>query len=177
MKNNKIQLYKERLYRQAKKVIDECNVDEINIDLFIERFRYLITTDISRHKKGKHTTTVIDGINIDYNISELIKLIWECGINTENSCENNVPQDYIWIQFSEYDDYLHFMQIVVYYCGDEDIVQRSHSFPEHVPGAWIHTVHPPEMDDPMYPNFSVRFPVADKQFVVNQLKDWLKEYP
>ena len=49
-------------------------------------------------------------INIDLNIAELILNLWQLGINTILSCEDNF--DTVWIQFS-YDDAKRFLNFLV----------------------------------------------------------------
>lgn len=51
-------------------------------------------------------------IEIDAKISDLMECIWMCDINTFNSCENNVPKNYIWIEFSHYCDLQKFQNIL-----------------------------------------------------------------
>jgi len=39
-------------------------------------------------------------VDIDEEIAPLIREIWKAGIKTTNSCQNNWPQDYVWIEFA-----------------------------------------------------------------------------
>ena len=50
-------------------------------------------------------------IDIDRGIVELMCHIWRAGIRTSNSCENNVPTDYVWIQFRDTKDLKKFINI------------------------------------------------------------------
>lgn len=170
-----------KLHERIKKAIEESDPGEIDIDDFMDEFEYVLNKSIVRYGRN-HATTKIDGVDIDSNISELIELIWKCGIDTCNSCEDNIPCGYIWIEFSEYVDYQHFMSIVSYYCDDLDFRDKSLFWQEFIPGAWIHDVHYYEIDgeDPdklMSPRLYLRFPDTDKELVIDQLKKWLKAHP
>jgi hypothetical protein len=49
---------------------------------------------------------------IDKNISELISELWKNNIETSMSCENNVPENYVWIEFPYVGDFHTIMDIL-----------------------------------------------------------------
>lgn len=81
----------------------------------------LIKYDLSKKKqsnipKKTHKTIEMefdnDIIEIDRNISDLMECIWMCDIKTINSCENNIPKNYVWIEFFHYCDLQKFQNIL-----------------------------------------------------------------
>ena len=50
--------------------------------------------------------------NVDCKIAKLILMCWQCGIDTDLSCENNVPKNWIWICFHTARDAERFISIV-----------------------------------------------------------------
>ena len=67
-------------------------------------------------KKSPHKTVELEYddeiIDIDKNISDLMECLWVCDIQTVNSCENNIPKNYIWIEFLELFDLERFQDIL-----------------------------------------------------------------
>lgn len=63
-----------------------------------------------------------DGISgdIDLKIVPLIKKLWELGLETINSCEDNVPEGWVWIQFASPYEATKFLDIVAKYNEDSD---------------------------------------------------------
>lgn len=61
-----------------------------------------------------HEQIVIDGISVDKGIAKLLKLIWNKGIKTVNSCEENKP-GVIWIQFASMNDLTKFLNKIARY--------------------------------------------------------------
>jgi hypothetical protein len=57
-------------------------------------------------------------LGLDKKIAPLIKSLCELGIDTLNSCENNVPKGWVWIEFITSMDAERFLDIVAEY--DED---------------------------------------------------------
>jgi len=59
--------------------------------------------------------------DIDCGIAKLVLELWKADIDTCNSCENNVPKGWVWIEFATTCDAAHFMSIVArVYDEDED---------------------------------------------------------
>ena len=67
-------------------------------------------------KKSPHKTVELEYddeiIDIDKNISDLMECLWVCDIQTVNSCENNIPKNYIWIEFLDFFDLERFQDIL-----------------------------------------------------------------
>lgn len=98
---------------------------------FIIHMNYQIDDILSTQVKDKHKTILLkdphgEMVLIDKNIVELIKYIWKANIETLNSCENNRPKNYIWIQFAGEKDLKKFLNIL--FIGIDyhnDIYQRA----------------------------------------------------
>ena len=71
--------------------------------------RALARRDIHCTEKLKYRDEFID---IDKNISALMKCLWLCNIDTEQSCENNNPENYVWIAFAGVFDMYKFQEIL-----------------------------------------------------------------
>lgn len=128
---------------------------------------------IAGHKKKLPHQTIIlenqDGnlINIDKNIAPLISEIWKTNIFTTNSCENNVPKDFIWIEFEAEFDLKEFLFVVFtgmsYY---NPTFQRASLTDRHNLLNWQFKMNIDigEDDESMIDNeitYSVRFPKCD----------------
>jgi hypothetical protein len=61
-------------------------------------------------------------IEIDIKIAPLIKEIWKAGISTVNSCENNVPENYFWIQFRSSSDLEKFLIVT---CSNKKLLNMK----------------------------------------------------
>lgn len=57
--------------------------------------------------------------DVDENIADLILNLWKLDIVTLNSCENNVPQDWVWIEFLSAIDAESFLNIVANEYSDD----------------------------------------------------------
>jgi|SRR5579872_406668 len=69
--------------------------------------------------------------DVDKGIADLILSLWKLDIGTCNSCENNVPKGFIWIEFLSAMDAENFLNIVANpYEDDHD------SFYQHVVRCW-----------------------------------------
>jgi hypothetical protein len=81
---------------------------------------------------AKHETITLrlekynTNVKIDKKIAPLISELWKANIMTSNSCENNVPDEFIWIQFEDLRDYKKFLNIIFLHerC-DNEILQRA----------------------------------------------------
>ena len=51
-------------------------------------------------------------IQIDKSIAPLISALWHLGIGTLNSCEDNVPKNYVWIEFDDSSSVNAFLNII-----------------------------------------------------------------
>lgn len=95
-----------------------------------------------QHKttKLKHNSGIL--VDIDKNISKLIKLLWKLKINTCNSCEDNVPADYMWIQFQTNNDFEKFMNLL--FESNNDELYKDVMYTDH----WIISTNTFDVEDP-----------------------------
>jgi len=135
-----------------------------------------------------------DYVDIDKNIAPLIDELWEAGIQTSNSCENNTPEMYnykdtcIWISFQSMEDVKRFMQIV--YIGiprkgtfTNRIIGRSHKFNWEY-SYWIDTSYKNRSPKNIFVandrirdievGHSLRFPGSDYCYVLKNLIEFNK---
>jgi hypothetical protein len=67
---------------------------------------------------------------IDCKIALLIEGLWKLDIDTCLSCENNVPENWIWIDFATANDAENFLNIVSTYS------ENSNSMYQRIVGVW-----------------------------------------
>lgn len=126
---------------------------------------------------NKHSTTTIfntithEHIDIDTYIAPLIGYIWLNGISTDLSCENNVPDNYIWINFSTANDLELFLGIVFKDREPEDDFYHR-GFPGFgKPDGWYYNIVPSRnKQNDVFISVSVRFPQKDYNIVLEKLK-------
>lgn len=117
--------------------------------------------------------------DIDIKIAPLISEIWKTGIITYNSCENNIPANYVWIEFADYEHAKKFIDYISY-----DLSRTAPMYyrmmGEDEP-RWIFGMLPHELnDDPDYKHdnayivytISIRFPQCDLEEVYERFKSW-----
>lgn len=122
---------------------------------------------------------------IDLLIAPLIKELWKRNIDTLNSCENNVPENFVWIQFMTSFDAELFLNIVTR--NLPNIFERSTNCSEE-DNDWRYSVFPNDINshfeiddddcaelvidgDPKFIlSVSVRFPQSDLKSVINSVK-------
>jgi hypothetical protein len=82
---------------------------------------------------------------IDRNIAKLIECLWKLNIFTVCSCEDNVPKDYIWIEFGSGDNAECFLQIVgnYFYHNPKEGIDNGEGLyhrmkEEDVPNKWLY---------------------------------------
>ena len=111
-------------------------------------------------------------IAVDRGLAPLLAALWKWNIETLNSCENNVPPDYMWIEFASSADAENFLALAL--SGKRDSLYQRATEPD-VPGAWLYSAVPGDEsyiltpDDILEPDgppgirlgISVRFPVSD----------------
>ena len=154
------------------------DTDEIS-DEVLKVIDLHIAKDISRRKNKKHKTLELkhfDGhtCDIDKNISELIDLIWQCKIDTYNSCEDNIPAGYMWIQFSTASDIQKFLNIVfdnVEEMIETEIFDRATNvaWPHEIPDSWIYDINLDDEDD-FSISISLRFPQDDYEWICQRFR-------
>ena len=129
-----------------------------------------------------HEKTILkhngEDIPIDNLIVPLIKQIWKAGINTIQSCEDNNPENYIWLEFVSPKDGKKFLRIIRK-TKNESLKERMHMDFEGE-NQWYYkcilddTSTYDEAFDPaewkLSLLFSVRFPQKDLKKVMKQLK-------
>ncbi|ARF11182.1 hypothetical protein Klosneuvirus_1_39 [Klosneuvirus KNV1] len=138
---------------------------------------------IVKEKEIIPTTHVKQYIDIDKNIAPLIKELWKAHIDTMNSCENNIPIDYIWIEFSSETDYNQFIEIILLdeNYGD-DRTQRILGISNNIYKSWYKDIHHDVFFDDkdgvinnVINSVSLRFPKDDYEFVLNKIKNHNKK--
>jgi hypothetical protein len=147
---------------------------------------------IANHIHPKHTSheTVTMShcgqmIRIDRNIAPLISEIWRLGLETINSCENNVPENYMWIEFANEASLRQLLDIVlINESGQSELYKKISDYPYSYPNAWQITIHYDTESDidvstsecsdmkvyqrELEGSFSVRFPVTDYDTVLEK---------
>lgn len=180
-------------YIKALEKVKDHNVKNNKNDKEYKRFM----EDRKNHKKYtyQHKTVKLwynvynDYVDIDKNIAPLVSELWEAGIDTNNSCENNTPEMYdyedtcIWISFPSMEDVKRFMQIV--YVG----IPRKGTFTNRITGGshkfnweysyWIDTSYKNGSPKNIFVandrirdievNHSLRFPGSDYCYVLENL--------
>ncbi|BCS83120.1 hypothetical protein QLL95_gp1003 [Cotonvirus japonicus] len=185
-----------------KKIINSLDRDitnSINQDITDNMFK--------RHVK--HSTIDIFNpfmkkkIPIDTGIARLIKYMWMCDINTTNSCENNIPENYIWIEFLSAVHLENFLKIVF---KDIDckskIYRRANSRYSYLPtiygqkesasvgaNVWIYNMltydncllsseqnieNQETKINEIYVLTSLRFPKSDYQWICKRFENYIK---
>ena len=148
--------------------------------------KFNISKEISRRKEKPHKTIKLEHFtgftcDIDKGISKLIKYIWMCNIDTYNSCENNVPHGYIWIQFATEMDLDKFLNIVFkkVKIDDDHYIRGNNAFPHSKKNSWIYDINIEEDDyelskvEGLSIVMSLRFPNTDYDWICQQMKKYL----
>ena len=128
------------------------------------------------HKKqGAHHQTVPilyprrgEEVEIDCGIAELMNEIWKQGIWTNNSCENNKPDGYVWICF-DMDKHLRKLLGIVFDDVDSRAAVYRRAFSPDAKHKWIYN---PIIIRPGRSIVSLRFPTMDYDFVLEKVKAW-----
>jgi hypothetical protein len=138
---------------------------------------------------GKHLTKHVkygerEG-DIDTDISDLIVNLWKLGLYTVNSCQDNVPKGFVWIEFLSSNGAEEFLNYVAEYSEDPgSVYQRmNRQRGDKTPLDWKYTpsLRDHGADDVLVSDneisstfngshefmfsMSVRFPRADLEFV------------
>lgn len=83
----------------------------------------------------EHKTAVVKWehreAEIDEEIAPLVLELWKAEIETVNSCQDNFPKGYVWIQFGSAGDAEKFLDIVV-----TKFASGRHSLYQRVLGTW-----------------------------------------
>lgn len=145
-----------------------------------DHVRGLIGPDL-RHETVPVRDRMGQSIPIDRRIAPLISALWDMGIRTYNSCEDNIPAGYVWIHFATAEDALMFLRAVT-----RDVDQKDHLY-RRIMGEdpeWIYSpivmdrnvINAPIGYEPVYlgnpdPTFSmsVRFPATDLETILERM--------
>ena len=114
-------------------MIDKNSLDIIKYELAKKKDVY---TPRNMHKtvEMKYDGEIIE---IDAQISDLMKCMWMCKIETMNSCQNNTPKNYIWIEFLYFVSLLQFHDILFNGLdNDNEVKIRALDMSYHHDGAW-----------------------------------------
>jgi hypothetical protein len=126
---------------------------------------------------------------IDEDIADLVLNLWELGLITLNSCQDNVPKGFVWIEFRSALEAERFLNFVSEYSEEPGSVydRMTREWGDATALDWIYTLnlsnlgveHDPVSDDEILPRFtgrhafhfsmSVRFPRQDLEFVKKQI--------
>jgi len=124
--------------------------------------------------------------SVDKNISKLIKLMWQCGIDVYDSCGDDTLHGYILIEFPVMFMLERFLRIV--FEGIElenDIYQRACHSPKYVKNAWLYDqffrdngCQNDSDEDVTEINavHNLKFPKKDKSWICRKLKECLIRY-
>lgn len=135
-------------------------------------------------------------VHIDTQITELIQLLWKLGIRTNNSCENNIPTNYIWIEFTHSIDATIFLNIIGKYIykskaqkyEENDLYQRIKRPEDEPPNQWLFSCNLLDYSEQIINDettmnrkfkgfeitISIRFPQEDYSTVVKALQEKIK---
>jgi hypothetical protein len=130
--------------------------------------------------KHEHKQVLLRGsVHIDEGMVELISLIWDNKIETDNSCQENFPGT-AWISFLTAHDFHKFINLVAVYPKDDEVFWETlyGRITNCGENDWSYDIHPVDIgvlryleDDECIETFSgihnfessvsVRFPISD----------------
>ena len=147
----------------------------------------LAPPDQSVNFDGEHPTVLVDDVPIDEDIAPLIEALWQRGIETLNSCQDNGDNHWVWIEFATPLDASKFLNAAIGRFGDHrTLYGRAMGTSMDTPDAWTYQVFPMNygieesiVDDEVQerrigPNdvdfsISIRFPRRDLSTVLRRL--------
>jgi hypothetical protein len=168
-------------------------------DDVLAEFSYIIDTCEASKRQDEHPTEELwcpmsrEHFQIDTMIAPLMKEIWKAGWRTLNSCQDNIPRGYIWIDFRHASHLEKFLNALFKEEMDDNEVYRRTQTLEFLPGSWKYKFHhwtlfgshyqsesewesdedTPDFDpEPilsMRTSVSLRFPQTDLAFVYDKL--------
>jgi hypothetical protein len=138
----------------------------------------------------KHVIYKDQEADIDVDIAVLVLNLWKLGIHTVNSCQDNVPKGFVWIEFLSTFDAEQFLDSVAdYYDEPDSLYQRmKRDWGDETPMDWQYSPFlrdygvdlVPVGDREGYTTFngshqfnfsmSVRFPREDLEFVKARIR-------
>lgn len=178
----KCSLIKEEYIKRISKLLRERHFDEIYYRDIIHRLNRIDRIDNIVFSPERHSTIrllnpkIKEYIDIDKGISSLIESLWLNDISTVNSCENNNPNNFVWIEFYSSDDLEKFISIVFTDANEDEEIYERAFYPSRT-DRWyydIFSLHIPDGNPPVCVCISLQFPQKDYDFIVKKLKDNLK---
>lgn len=134
---------------------------------------------------------------IDIEIADLILNLWKLELDTFNSCQDDVPRGFVWIQFASAYDAEMFLNYVSEYSEEPNSVygRITRAWGDPTDLDWLYTPHIEDYgvdekvmdDDTILSTFtgqheiqfsiSVRFPHSDLAFVEKRIRKALNQQP
>ncbi len=129
--------------------------------------------------------------DIDVDIADLILNLWKLQIRTVNSCQDNVPRGFVWIEFAYASGAERFLTFVAEYSEDPYSVYRRMYGDTTAPKGWRYRPHLEDfgvdiavINDTVSETFegshgfnfsmSVRFPRSDLKYVKERISESLR---
>ena len=176
---------KKRAIAKFTNLLNRSYKNRVPVELF-QIMKYNINRIKASKTRVRHETTRIPHFhgytcNIDNNISTLIKYIWLYKIDTYNSCENNIPDGFIWIQFASANDADFFLNIVFNNIStySNEYNRGIRIFKNPLLKSWIYNVNiENDNDESNVVNglsiaISIRFPKTDYDWICEKFKNYL----
>lgn len=112
-------------------------------------------------------------INVDEKLEKLLTRLWANEISTDNSCESNVPDDYIWISFSSLYHFEQFMEKIIGWLrlNKSELIDRVLGHNNKCDGSWDYKLSMYDEDDFFDVSCAVRFPWYDLKWVEKIFKN------
>ena len=156
-----------------KYITDTSNIDKYLIDSLYWQIKCSKSSKMDKRKKHKQVHVFNpfynETIEVDEKIGKLLISLWENKISTDNSCESNVPDDYIWISFSSCDDFEKFINMIIKWINENNPTDidriLDHEFKSF--DCWDYKINMYDEDNYLDITCSVRFPWYDLEWVEN----------
>jgi hypothetical protein len=146
--------------------------------------------------KTKHIRYEDQEADIDGEIADLILNLWRLEISTLNSCQDNLPKGFVWIEFGSAYDAEQFLDYVAQYCEEPGSVydRMTRAWGDDMPLDWRYEPHLRDygVDEHLVNhdgieaifsgrhefNFaiSIRFPRQDLEFVKSRIQEAVARY-
>src|SRR6266478_2607913 len=80
---------------------------------------------------------------IDVEIAELVLNLWKLGLTTTNSCQDNVPKGFVWIEFFSSHDAEMFLNYVAEYSEEPGSVydRMTRAWGDKTSRDWKYSLH------------------------------------
>lgn len=175
MYKNRPVVSKEQLLKDVSDIIGDVYLHKFKCEHALHHLKYHFSDgdwlDITHATNSMYNPIYDDHVDIDKNISELIEYIWLNGISTTLSCENNAPENYIWIEFETFFDLEMFLEIVF-----KDFNSGDNFYDRGFPGwgineGWYYEINATKnKKHKVSIDISVRFPRKDHNIILEKLK-------